>query len=77
MFFFIANYIPSQVFRGFEQLSSSVWRRVIAWGEMPPEWVLREQNFGQYLVLSHNFCSRYARKSIKGSMHVDFDLVFN
>jgi len=30
--FFIANYIPSRVFRGFEQLSGSIWRRVIACG---------------------------------------------
>jgi len=30
VFLFIANYIPSQVFRGFEQLSSSIWRQVIA-----------------------------------------------
>jgi len=35
-FFFIANYIPSRFFRGFEQLSSSIWRRIIACGEMPP-----------------------------------------
>jgi len=34
-FLFIANYIPSRVFRGFEQLFSSIWRRVIAWVEMP------------------------------------------
>jgi len=34
-FFFIAHYIPSRLFSGFEQLSSSIWRRVIAWGEMP------------------------------------------
>jgi len=27
--------------------------------------------------MSHNFRSRYARKSIKGSIHPDFDLVFN
>jgi len=33
-FFFIANYIHSRVFRGFEQLSSSISRRVIAWEEM-------------------------------------------
>ena len=35
-FFFIANYMPSWVFRVFEQLSSSIWRRVIACGEMAP-----------------------------------------
>jgi len=34
-FFLIANYIPSRVFIGFKQLSSSIWRRVIVWGEMP------------------------------------------
>jgi len=27
--------------------------------------------------MSHNIRSRYARKSIKGSMYADFDLVFN
>ena len=44
----------------------------------PPEWLLREQNFGQLWFRSHYFCSRYARKSIKGSIDVDFvHLVFN
>jgi len=27
--------------------------------------------------MSHNFRSRYARKSIKGYIDADFDLVFN
>ena len=27
--------------------------------------------------MSHNFRSRYARKSVKGSIDADFDLVFN
>ena len=27
--------------------------------------------------MSHNFRSRYARKSIKGSIDADFDVVFN
>jgi len=27
--------------------------------------------------MSHNFHSQYARKSIKGSIDADFDLVFN
>jgi len=27
--------------------------------------------------MSHDFRSRYTRKSIKGSIDVDFDLVFN
>jgi len=27
--------------------------------------------------MSHNFRSRYARKSIKGSIDADFDLAFN
>jgi len=27
--------------------------------------------------MSHNFRSRYARKSIKGSIDPDFELVFN
>jgi len=27
--------------------------------------------------MSHNFRSRYARKSIKGSIDMDFDLFFN
>ena len=48
-FFFIANYIPSRVFRGFKQLSSSIWRRVIAREGMPLR-VAFEQNFGQFLV---------------------------
>jgi len=30
-----------------------------------------------FWFISHNFRSRYARKSIKGSIDVDFDLVFN
>jgi len=48
--FFIANYIPSRVFRGFEQFSSSIWRRVIACSGMPPRVTLSEQNFDQFLV---------------------------
>jgi len=44
-FFFIANYILSRVFRGFEQLCSSIWRRVIACGEMPPKVVLEGAKF--------------------------------
>jgi len=41
----------------------------------PSEWLLREQNLVNFWFMSHNFCSRYARKSIKGSIDADFDLV--
>jgi len=55
MFFFIANYIPLRVFRGFEQLYSSIWRRVIAWGEMPPrvvfEWAGFWSIFGFWAII--------------------------
>jgi len=30
-----------------------------------------------FWFMSHNFRSRYARKSITGSIDADFDLVFN
>jgi len=30
-----------------------------------------------FWFMSHNFRSRYARKSTKGSVDADFDLVFN
>jgi len=50
--FFIANYIPSRVYGGFEQLSSSSWRRVIAWGEMPPRVVFEGAKFWSILSLS-------------------------
>ena len=43
----------------------------------PQDWPLREQNFGQFFVYEPYFRSRYARKSIKGSIDADFDLVFN
>jgi len=43
----------------------------------PSEWLLREKNFGQFLVYDQYFHSRYARKSIKGSIDADFNLVFN
>jgi len=33
--------------------------------------------FVNFWSMSHNFRSRCARKSIKGSVDVDFDLVFN
>jgi len=42
--------MPSQVFRGFEQLSSSISRRFIPGMKCTPEWLLREQNSGQFLV---------------------------
>ena len=48
--FFIANYLPLQVFRGFEQLSSSIWRRVVAWGKMPLRGAFVGANFGQFFV---------------------------
>jgi len=48
--FFVANYIPSRVFRGFEQLSSSIWRRVTACGEMSPKVTFEGANFIQFLV---------------------------
>jgi len=50
-FFFIANYIPSRVFRGFEQLSSSIWRWVIACGEMPPRVTFEGAKFSSIFGL--------------------------
>jgi len=43
----------------------------------PQEWLLREQNLINFWFMRHHFRSRYARKSIKGSIDADFDLVFN
>ena len=47
---FFANYILSRVFRGSEELSSSIWRRFIAWGELHPRVAFEGENFGQFLV---------------------------
>jgi len=70
-FFFIANYMTSQVFRGFEQLSSSFRRRVMAsysqgWNS-PQISICGSKILTIFWFLSHNFRSRYASKSIKGS----------
>ena len=43
--FFIANCIPSQVFRRFEKLSSSFWRRVIACSGTPPRVTFEGEKF--------------------------------
>jgi len=77
-FFFIASYIPSRVFRGFEQLSSSIWQWVIACGKLPLRVTFEGAKFWSiYWFMSHNFRSQYARKSINGFKDADFDLVFN
>jgi len=44
--------------------------------ECPSEWLL-SKILVNFWFMSHNFHSRYARKSIKGSIDADFDLVFN
>jgi len=44
---------------------------------MPPGVTFEGAKFGQFWFMSHNFRSRYTRKSIKGSVDADFDLVFN
>jgi len=67
-FFFIANYMTSRVFRGFERLS--LWRQVMAsysqsWNS-PQISVLGSKILTIFCFLSHNFRSRYASKSIKG-----------
>jgi len=69
--FFIANYMTLQVFRGFERLFSSFWRRVMAsfsqgWNS-PQISVCGSKMLTIFWFLSHNFRSRYANKSIKGS----------
>jgi len=52
-------------------------------GELLPGVKCPQSGFwgGKILVnfwfMSHNFRSPYARKSIKGSIDMDFDLVFN
>jgi len=56
--------VRNHCFRGFEQLSSSIWRRGIAWGEMQPRVAFEGAKFW---FMSHNFGSRYAKKLIKGS----------
>jgi len=51
-FFFVANHILSRVFRGFE-LNSSLAQsdgELLLGVKCTPEWLLREQNFGLFLV---------------------------
>jgi len=69
--FLIANYMTSRVFRGFERVSCSFWRRVMAsysqmWNS-PQISVLGSKILNIFWFLSHNFRSRYASKSVKGS----------
>ena len=64
--FFIANCIPSRVFWGFEQLSSSFWRRVIAWGEMPTKVVFEGAKFWSIfglwaIIFAPDILQRHAR----------------
>jgi len=71
MFFFTANYMTSRVFRGFERLSCSFWRQVMAsysqrWNS-PQISVFGSKILTIFWFLSHNFTSRYASKSVKGS----------
>ena len=74
--FFIAKCVPSRVFRGFEQLSSSIWRRVIAWGEMPPRVVFEGAGFwsifGLWAII---FAPNMLESHSKGSTNADFGLV--
>jgi len=71
MSFFIANYMTSRVFRGFERLSCSFWRRVMAsysqrWNS-PQISIFGSKSLTIFCFLSHNFRSRYASNSVKGS----------
>jgi len=70
-FFFIASYMFSRVFRGFEWLSWLFWRWVMA--SCSQRWNSPQISvFGCKILtiswfLSYNFRSRYASKSVKGS----------
>jgi len=68
----------TRLFPGFEQLSSSICRRVMAsYGHgcnAPRVSVCGSEVFTQFWFLSHNFGSRYARKPIKGSKDSDENL---
>ena len=62
--FFIANSMTSRVFRGFERLSSSYWRWVIAsysqgWNS-PQISVCGRKLLTVFWFMSHNFRTRYA-----------------
>jgi len=69
--FFIENYMISRVFTGFERLSSSFWRRVMASYSQGSNShqisVCGSKILTIFCFLSHNFRSRYASKTIKGS----------
>ena len=68
-----------QVFRGLEQLSSLFWRWVMAIYKMgvihPSLEFVGVKILTTFWFLCHNFGSRYARKSIKGSKDSDNSLV--
>jgi len=71
MFFFIENYMTSQIFKGFERLSSSFRRRVMSsysqgWNS-PQINVCGSKILTIFWFLRHNFQSRYASKSMKWS----------
>jgi len=51
-FFFIANYKPFPIFREFEQLSSSIGWRVMAWGAIHPRLAFPGVEFLPIFVFS-------------------------
>jgi len=71
IFYYIANYMTSRVFRGFERLSCSFWWRVMAsysqrWNS-PLISFFGSKILTIFWFLSDNFRSRYARNWAKGS----------
>jgi len=77
--FFSLNCKSFPIQRGFEQLSSSIRWRLLA---IQKRGVFHHrlrfvgvEIFTNFWCFVHNFCYRYARKSLKGSKDVDFGLV--
>ena len=77
--FFSTNYKTSCVIRGFEYLSIMLLRRVIA-NRTCRQWETHAFSaifwfWGKLGFFGHNFGSRHARRSIKGSIDADDHLV--
>jgi len=78
-FFFYSKLQDFPIYRGLEQVPSSMCWRVMAiynMSIMHPRWALVGLGiFTNFWLLGHNFGSRYARKPIKGSKDLDHSLV--
>jgi len=76
--FFDRTYKSFRIFRVFEQLSSSIGWRGIAFSQNCQGYLLRDlilyQNVVVLAIFSHNFWTRNARKPTEGSKDSDYSL---